>query len=286
MHTYRAPMLVAAVALVAAACVTKQADRKTDSAAVATAAGTPNVVVVKTSDFAFAAPDSVPAGLTTIRLETNAGTEIHQVGMIRLDSGKTPADLFATMKTSPALPKWAVEIAGVNPPAPGKVAEATLTLEPGSYLLVCFVPSPDGVPHIAKGMSRPLTVTGTQVAAAALPGDIEMKLNDYAFALSAPLTAGSHVIRVVNDAQQTHEVQVVRLARGKTVADVAAWVEKMQGPPPGEPLSGISGLGVGQSASFPLALTPGEYALLCFIPDAKDGKPHVAHGMMQQIKVS
>ena len=282
MHHFRAPMLVSTAALVLAACSTSNAESEKNS----TAAARPNVVVVKTSDFAFQAPDTIQAGLTTIRLETNAGPELHQVGLIRLDSAKTPANLFETMKTSPALPKWAVEIAGVNPPAPGKVAEATLNLEPGSYLLVCFVPSADGVPHIAKGMSRPLTVTGTSVAAAQLPGDVELKLADYGFGLSTPLTSGAHVIRVVNTAQQTHEVVLVRLAPGKTAADVASWVEKQQGPPPGEPLGGVAGLGVGQTASFPVTLTPGDYAMLCFIPDAKDGKPHVAHGMMQNIKVS
>ena len=285
MHHFRAPMLVSAAALVLAACSTSNAESRKDSTATAAAAA-PNVLVVKTSDFAFQAMDTIKAGLTTIRLETNAGPELHQVGLIRLDSGKTPADLFATMKTSPALPAWAKEIAGVNPPAPGKVAEATLNLEPGSYLLVCFVPSADGVPHIAKGMSRPLTVTGADVAAAQLPADVELKLNDYGFGLSTPLTSGAHVIRVVNTAPQTHEVVLVRLAPGKTAADVASWIEKQQGPPPGEPLGGVAGLGVGQTATFPVTLTPGDYAMLCFIPDAKDGKPHVAHGMMQNIKVS
>jgi hypothetical protein len=36
---------------------------------------------------------------------------------------------------------------------------------------------------------------------------------------------------------------------------------------------------------FTADLTPGEYLLICFLPDAKDGKPHFVHGMMQQIKV-
>jgi len=31
--------------------------------------------------------------------------------------------------------------------------------------------------------------------------------------------------------------------------------------------------------------TPGTYVLLCFIPDAKDGKPHSSHGMAKEIKV-
>ena len=284
MQALRVPALVAAFALTATACSTSQAAQDSDSTTVATAT-TPNVVVVKTSDYAFDAPDTVRAGLTTLRLVTNPGQEMHQVGLIRLDSAKTPADLFNAMKSPGPMPKWAVEVAGVNPPAPGQTAEATLNLAAGNYLLVCFVPSPDGVPHIAKGMSRPLVVAGT-AAAAPLPGDVEIKLTDYAFGLSKPLTAGQHVIRVVNAGQQSHEVMVIRLAPGKTAAQVAAWVEKMEGPPPGEPLSGVAGLGVGQSASFPLTLTPGEYGLICFIPDAKDGKPHYVHGMVHQFKVS
>lgn len=285
MHALRVPTLVAVFALSANACSRSQASEKPDSNA-AGAAAAPNVVVVKTSDYAFDAPDTVRAGLTTVRLITNPGQEMHQVGLIRLDSGKTPADFANATKAPGPMPKWAVEVAGVNPPAPGQTAEATLNLEPGHYLLVCFVPSPDGVPHIAKGMVRPLVAAGTAVAAAPLPGDVEIKLTDYAFGLSKPLTAGRHVVRVVNDGQQTHEVMVIRLAPGKTAAQVAAWVEKMEGPPPGEPLSGVAGLGVGESASFPLTLTPGEYGLICFIPDAKDGKPHYVHGMVHQFKVS
>lgn len=285
MHALRVPALVAVVAFTANACSTSQAAEKSDSTAVATAAA-PNVLVVKTSDYAFDAPDTVRAGITTIRLVTNAGREMHQVGIIRLDSGKTAANLLAAMRTPGPMPKWAVEIAGVNPPAPGQTAEADVVLEPGNYLLVCFVPSADGVPHVAKGMSRPLVVTGANVPAARLPADVEIKLTDYAFRLSTPLTVGAHVIRVVNAGAQTHEVMIFRLAPGKTAAQVTAWVDKMEGPPPGEPLSGVAGLGVGQSASFPLTLTPGEYGLICFIPDAKDGKPHYLHGMLHQFKVS
>jgi hypothetical protein len=32
-------------------------------------------------------------------------------------------------------------------------------------------------------------------------------------------------------------------------------------------------------------LEPGEYGLICFVPDAKDGKPHIAHGMVTQFTV-
>ena len=35
------------------------------------------------------------------------------------------------------------------------------------------------------------------------------------------------------------------------------------------------------TADFP----PGEYALICLLPDAKDGRPHFMHGMMQHLTV-
>ena len=63
------------------------------------------------------------------------------------------------------------------------------------------------------------------------------------------------------------------------------WMEKMEGPPPGKPLGGIAGIESGMSQYFTADFTPGSYALICFLPDAKDRKPHFAHGMVQQIEV-
>jgi hypothetical protein len=41
----------------------------------------------------------------------------------------------------------------------------------------------------------------------------------------------------------------------------------------------------GRHAFINVRLEPGTYALICFIPDAKDGKPHFMHGMMKEFKV-
>ena len=92
-------------------------------------------------------------------------------------------------------------------------------------------------------------------------------------------------MRVTNAAAQPHELFIARLAPGKTVQDVAAWVEKMQGPPPAEPMGGATPLARGRSNDVVLDLAPGEYGLFCFVPDAKDGRPHIAHGMMRQVTV-
>jgi len=60
----------------------------------------------------------------------------------------------------------------------------------------------------------------------------------------------------------------------------------MKGPNPAEPLGGVSVLEKGGRASFTADLTPGNYGLICFVPDTKNGKPHLAHGMMKNITVS
>ena len=44
-------------------------------------------------------------------------------------------------------------------------------------------------------------------------------------------------------------------------------------PPPAKPIGGIAGIEHGMSETFTANFTPGNYAFICFIPDAKDGKP-------------
>ncbi len=247
----------------------------------------PAVVHVRAMDYSFTAPASIRAGVTTFRL-TNAGKELHHLSIVRLPEGKTAADYLAAMKAEGHPPMWATDVGGPNAAVPGATIEATLSLGAGNYAFVCFIPSPGKpVPHLMKGMVRPLTVRAP-VRAGALPAaDVEMRLGDYSFALSKPLTAGRHVVRVTNDAEQPHEAIIVRLDPGKRISHMSAWVEQgMQGPPPGMPLAGVSPLSKGRSATFPVMLTAGTYGLICFLPDAKDGKQHDQHGMMQQFEVA
>lgn len=284
-----ASFLVLAVA--ATACSKKD---KTPQYASADSAAPPTVaapvVNITATEYAFSAPDTIQGGLTTLHL-VDAGKELHHVQLIKLTDGKTPADFakaMKRMKPNSPLPSWAQLAGGVNAPRPGGgEASTTLTVDPGTYVMVCVIPDANGVPHIMKGMVRPLTVVPATGPAPTEPkADVTMKLADYSFTLSTPLTAGSHTIRVENDGAQPHEVEIVRLAPGKSAADVAVWVDHQYGPPPGEPLGGVPAIPVGTHAYVTFDFTPGQYALLCFVPDIKDGKPHAAHGMVKQISVS
>jgi hypothetical protein len=216
----------------------------------------------------------------------NDGPSLHHLIIMRLDSGKTVADLGEAMKKQGPPPPWAVIVGGPNAPDPTQESNATLDLQPGNYVLLCFVDLPDHVMHAAKGMVRPMTVTAASGAPAAAPtADVSVSLSEYAFQVSQPITAGSHTFEVMNVGTQDHEIEVIKLEPGKKLDDVLKWIQKPDGPPPGHGLGGaIVGRGAGP-VYFTGNFTPGDYAFVCFIPDAKDGKPHLTKGMVQTLTV-
>jgi hypothetical protein len=243
-------------------------------------------VTVTANDYSFSAPDTIPAGLTEIRLQ-NRGKEMHHVFLLRLDGGKTMSDLFGAMQPDGPLPSWAREVGGPNTPGPGGESSAILRLAAGRYAMICVIPSSDGKPHVMKGMAKEVIVTpaASNTASANLRIGATMTLLDYAFKLSQPLQAGRQTIRVRNDAAQGHEVVVVRLQPGKSPTDMLAWMEKMEGPPPAAPIGGSTPMAHGEENLITIDFTPGEYGLICFAPDAKDGKPHFMHGMVTQFTI-
>lgn len=245
----------------------------------------PETVTITAHDYSFEAPYWLASGAVTLRL-VNKGMEFHHIWLLRIDHGKTAADFIEAMKTAHGkLPIWARDIGGPNAPAPGAEANATIDLEPGTYLLACAIPSADGVPHVMKGMVHTMTVTKGSRRAALPRADVTLMLRDYNFTTSVPLTAGQRIIEVRNYGRQAHEIEMVRLAPGKHAADVLRWLEQPESAAPGMPLGGVSPLASGGRSQFTVNLEPGRYAMICFLPDAADGKPHFMHGMMQEVEV-
>jgi hypothetical protein len=301
----KASMQILAGAAAVALCACSQKDAaKTDTSKVAqegapaakvAATATPGsfdpatrTLTIHAVDFAYGMPDSISAGWTNIHL-ANDGNTLHHVQIVKLDSGKTVADVKAGMSqpmTGPA-PAWMHDIGGPNAPDPHGTSDATVNLEPGNYVVLCFVDLGDHIPHVAKGMIHALTVVPNTASMGTEPkSDITISLADYAFSVTGALSAGKHVVKVVNNGPQPHEVELVKFADGKGMKDLAAWVAKADGPPPASALGGASGIAKGGTNYTSFDLTPGNYAFLCFIPDAKDGKAHLEHGMVKEFKVN
>lgn len=271
-----------ALALALAGCAKKEAPPPAAQAG-------PNHLIVAATDFAFSAPDSIGAGLEMIHLVNN-GPSLHHLQIVALDSGKTVADLSAAMKNPGPPPGWLRFIGGPNAVAPSgaDTAIAYLTLAAGNYALICLVPDTAGIPHFARGMVRALTVTRSDETPASAPAaDVTIQLKDYGFDVTGNLTPGAHTVRVVNDGPQPHEMLIAQLAPKKRAADLVSWVEtgKMRGTPPARPFGGSTVIAPGASEVITVNLPAGNYGLFCFVPDGKDGKDHVLHGMVKDLAV-
>ena len=133
--------------------------------------------------------------------------------------------------------------------------------------------------------------------AAAPEADLVVRLMDFSFALDSLVPAGRHTIRVENVGVEPHDLVMMKLAPGKTVADIVTAMNPERArradqagepPPPLESLmtgaGGIAAIAPGMESFFEADLSPGEYVLVC-MATAPDGRSHIEHGMVKQIRV-
>lgn len=252
-------------------------------------------VSVEAADFSFALPDSVAGGRTRVLL-ANKGKESHHVQFLRLNEGVTMAQFEAALRQNPegALALVALE-GGAGSVGPGDQSEAVVDLQPGQYAVVCFIPSPDGVPHLAKGMIKPLTVGGAAAKQPREPKSVAtVSMTDFGFSQLENLRADKATLKVVNKGQEPHEMGVLRL-KGVPAAQVKqmlsappppAGAAPPPGPPPFEEAGGLQAVMPGATGWTTLNLKAGEYALVCFVPSPKNrGAPHIALGMFVSFSV-
>lgn len=247
-----------------------------------------NVVTVVTHEYAYTMPDTIPAGLTTFVLR-DEGKEEHHMTLLKVDSGKTLADVFNALKAGPEAtpPRWLLPVGGPNAPAPGGTSNATLELTPGNYVAICMIPAADKAPHFVHGMVKWIVVTPSSAKPAPMPAaDLTLTLTDYDFTMSKPLTSGHHRIAITNTSAQPHELVISRYDEGQGNAEFVKWAYDPQGKPmPGHAMGGATALLPGHTVIIDETFPPGRYGFVCFIPDAKDGKPHFLHGMEKEFEV-
>ena len=264
-------------------------------------------VALGAADYSFTLADTVAGGLVQVRF-TNNGKEDHHAQFLRLNDGVTQQQFQATFQSALQAAATEGEAAlfrifevvtadgGPPPVAPGKEAEVVMDLRQGQYVMVCFLPGADGIPHIAKGMIKPLTVTAApadQPSPPSVAGTVD--LADFAFAtFPSEIKVGKTKVGVTNKGQEPHEMTVVRL-KGINVTQLLEILggpppppgsAPPSGPPPFEFAGGYQAMMPGQTGWTILDLTAGDYAAICFIPSpANEFKPHFALGMARAFTV-
>jgi hypothetical protein len=123
------------------------------------------VVNFDAAEYSYTLPDMLAAGQVTLVMR-NVGKETHHAQLLKLNTGVTLEQFTGALQQGEGPALALVSLTGGTgalDPGPNS-EEVTLDLQPGMYVVVCFIAGPDGIPHVAKGMLKPLQVT------AAAPG--------------------------------------------------------------------------------------------------------------------
>lgn len=127
-------------------------------AAAPTVEGDTTVVGVSLTDYAFTFNVSSVVQPEVLQFQVrNDGAELHELVLFRMPEGVTVEDIVADPEGT--IPEDA--FIGAVFAAPGEQTDMVLVgLEPGKYVAICFIPTPDGVPHFAEGMIAEFEVIG------------------------------------------------------------------------------------------------------------------------------
>lgn len=246
-------------------------------------------ITIKAVDFSFQLPQTVSAGLVDVTLVNN-GSQPHQTQFARINNGNFDEFKTTLDQKGPGAALGLVTLyGGVNTLDPGQSGEAILNLPSGQYASICFVSGADNVPHYMKGMITHFSVTGSSNGSVAQPeSTAEIMLKDFTFVLPNTIPSGPVTLKVTNQGPQPHELDLLKLAQGKTLQDAKTFLNSTNpaGPPPFTDAGGMGALAPGSSAWLKLSLQPGNHVAICFVPDIKTGKPHFMLGMISSFTVA
>ena len=249
----------------------------------------PQKVSVETSNYKFAAPESVPSGAVALRLN-NAGPEPHQANVFKLNDGVDAGKVMAAAKADSSglsLNSLGAYEGGPDAVDKGESQVVNVNLAPGRYAFMCLVPDAKGRAHAGLGMVKEFTVTAGNNGATEPAADSNASIREFDFTLPAKWQGS---VKVTNVGKQKHEYQVMEIAPGKTASDFEKFFksppgQEPAGPPPWTTAGGISPLEPGTSQTFDVDLKPGTYYLMCFVADPQRKAPHFALGMLKKFEV-
>jgi hypothetical protein len=105
-----------------------------------------------------AAPTTAAAGaaetVADAAQQTNDGKLAHVMVLLQAAPGLTSEGAFEMFDSGGVAAVYGSYVA-----RPGEDEVLTVDLVPGNYMMVCYLPTADGTPHLAMGMAEPFTVS-------------------------------------------------------------------------------------------------------------------------------
>ena len=262
------------------------------------------LVEIVTNDMDFQMPDTISSGWHTFKYD-NRSLETHfflldkypegrtiedtekeigpvfQEGMDLINQAKVDEGLEAFNK----LPEWffkIVFVGGSGLVSPKSSSMTTLKLEPGYYIIECYVKMPNGKFHSTMGMTKSLIVTDELSNMEPPKASLEVLISSKAGILfKDTISSGRQVFSVQFIDQITHEnfvghdVNLVKLDDNADISSLEAWMNwadpkgLITPAPEGFTfLGGVNDMPEGSKGYFEVNLLPGNYVLISEVPNA------------------
>lgn len=246
------------------------------------------MITVIARDYSFEVPETIPAGRVKFVLR-NEGFEAHSAQLYRLNDEINIDRFRAAMDDGIASEREVATVLGgpanVDRGKTGPPVE--VLLEPGDYVVVCWLLGAGGTAHAFRNMVQTFRVTSSaDRQPTSPPTDGTFELSEYEIVVPEDFD-GTGRYRVVNRGGEWHELVILKLGRKQSADDALAHITgaRLQYPPPYTSRGGVSGLEVGGEAVLEMDLQPGKYLLYCAVPDVHEVY-HARRGMWKVVSVN
>lgn len=277
---------------------------------------TADVIDITTRSMEFKTADTISSGWNTFRYK-NRSNEPHFFVMEKYPKGKTientkkeigpifdnGMDLINEGKPKEGLaefnklPKWFFEVVfsgGSGLIAPKHTSETTIKLEPGYYIMECYVKMPNGKFHSTMGMLKQIIVTEEKSGNAPPEEAIAVNISstegiDYEGIISRgeQIFSVEFIDQVVHENFVGHDVNLVKLDDNASLEALENWMDwtdpkgLITPVPEGVTfLGGVNDSPAGSVGYFKATLEPGKYAVIAEVPNA------LKKGMLKTFLVS
>ena len=242
-------------------------------------AGTANTLDVVALDYSYRISGSPQPGLVAMTFD-NKGKYAHEMGVSKLKDGVTLDQIKQALAkgeeaAQPLLADPDAELTTPTNLGPNMKETVAAKLAAGHYVVVCFLPGPDGMPHVMMGMIGEFTVAGDESDAQPPATEATVQLTDSGITLPVNFKDGG-TFEVKNTGAKVHDFSLARLQKPGTLPDFfqcvagsfanGAMVDKC----PGTLAGGVNSVQPGESAYLTVTLEPGSYGYVSTEGDGAD----------------
>ncbi len=260
------------------------------------------VIEIVTTNMDFQSVDTIPSGWITFRYLNNS-TEPHffvlekypegktledgrkevfnvfQKGMDGINSGN-PEEGFAAFGE---LPEWFSKIifsGGSGLVSPKNNSLTTINMEPGYYVIECYVKMENGTFHSVMGMSKYLVVTNETNENQKPEATNAISISSTTgITFDKPIAKGERIFsvtfvdQIVHENFVGHDINLIRLDDDVVLEEIESWMNWADpkgliapGPVGVTFMGGVNDMPAGSVAYFSATLEPGKYAFISEVP--------------------